>query len=126
MSDAYRELPGAKTLDERAATIPGHVERIMLRDYTSVNEGFHILYDAAELLRRYADRIEKMEEDRLSALRQPRADEETVERVARAICEGLAKSEDHEPCECGPTGGTCVAMALFETQARDAIKAMAP
>lgn len=77
MSDAYRELPGAKTLDERAATIPGHVERIMLRDYTPVNEGFHILYDAAELLRRYADRIEKMEEDRLSALRQPRADEET-------------------------------------------------
>lgn len=63
MSESFQELPGARPLDERAGSIPGHVERIMLRDYTPVNEGFHILYDAAELLRRYAARIKALEAD---------------------------------------------------------------
>lgn len=63
MSEAYQEMPNAAPLDERAASIPGHVERIMLRDYAPVNEGFHILYDAVELLRRNADAVTTLRDE---------------------------------------------------------------
>ena len=67
MGEAYQEMPNAAPLDERAASIPGHVERIMLRDYAPVNEGFHILYDAAELLRRNADAITTLRAENAAA-----------------------------------------------------------
>lgn len=67
MGEAYQEMPNAAPLDERAASIPGHVERIMLRDYAPVNEGFHILYDAVELLRRNAEAITTLRAENAAA-----------------------------------------------------------